>query len=107
MDWFWVVAGIMGVNCAVNKISNTNPVAGSVDLFYGLTRGVVFLTLNTTSNNGRFDCMIYIINSNNMRVVLRDEGSESYYQSLSLKNGTLTITNTGYGVGEFTAIHIG
>ena len=102
-----VVAGIMGINCVVNKISNTNPGAGSVDLFYGLTRGVVFLTLNTTSNNGRFDCMIYIINSNNMRVVLRNDGSEYYYQSLSLKNGTLTIANTGYGVGEFTAIHIG
>ena len=101
------VAGIMGVNCVVKKMSNTNSVAGSVDLFYGLTRGVVFLTLNTTSNNGRFDCMIYIINSNNMRIVLRNEGSESYYQSLSLKSGTLTIANTGYGVGEFTAIHIG
>lgn len=97
----------MGVNCTVRKIVNTNPTASTLILFSGLTRGVVFLTLNTTLNNGRFDCMIFIVDANHMTVALKKEGSDSYYQNITLNNGTLSITNTGYGIGEFTAIHIG
>ena len=75
-------------------------------VFEGCNTGVVLFKTDSTSMAGRYDAIVFVVNSNTVRVVKFNEGSDSFYQTFKNKDGVLTIENTGYGLANFTAYHI-
>ena len=91
---------------SIKKFVNTNSDASSIQIFSGLSKGIVLIS-NNGSLDGRYDALIFVANANTIRVNRFNEGHESPYQSYSMSNGVLSVSNTGYGVGAFTAYYLG
>jgi len=99
-----VAAELMGLpGISIRKKKNTNNTAGKVELFSGCTDGIVFIKNNSGDPVGRCDAIIFIIGGNTIRVQRFNEGSDSHYHKFSISNGVLSVGNSGYGVGVFTA----
>lgn len=99
------MAELLGVQCRVRKTVNMASTAGSRLLFSGVTSGIVFLAHNNNSS-GHADCILAITDRNNYNTLASVTRTDSFYQAITLSDGQMTISNSGYGIGAFTAIHI-
>ena len=97
-------AGLIGISgLSIRKRENSQSGAATSTLFNGCSRGVVLFSIAQSNMDGHFDAIIYVGSSNSIRVVSYNNGPGAEYQKFSMSNGSLTITNTGYGVGSYIA----
>ena len=98
------VAGLIGLTgIKIKKYVNSNSGAGSLDLFSGVTTGVIIIVMNNPSAVGHKNNIAFVRDANNLLTNDFNAGSDHHYQVLSISNGRVSISNTGYGVGVFTA----
>ena len=101
---FVEVAGLIGLTgIKIKKYVNSNSGAGSLDLFSGVTTGVIIIVMNNPSAVGHKNNIAFVRDANNLLTNDFNAGSDHHYQVLSISNGRVSISNTGYGVGVFTA----
>lgn len=99
-----VVAGLIGLTgIKIKKYVNSNSGAGSLDLFSGVTTGIIFIVMNQSSTAGHKNNIVFVQDADNLIVNDFNVGTDHHYQVLSISNGRVSISNTGYGVGAFTA----
>ena len=75
-------------------------------LFNGISKGVVFLYF-TDESSGHADSIIYITSKDSIRVQTVKSWTGAEYQKLTMSNGMLSISNAGYGIGNYIAVYIG
>ena len=98
------MAGLIGLTgIKIKKYVNSNSGAGSLDLFSGVTTGIIFIVMNQSSTAGHKNNIVFVQDADNLIVNDFNVGTDHHYQVLSISNGRVSISNTGYGVGAFTA----
>jgi hypothetical protein len=102
-----VVAGVLGITgVRIRKKVNSSSGAGSVSIFSNCSSGVVIFSADDGNMDGKADAIVHIISSSVIRTTYLNTNKDYAYQKFSISNGLLTVSNTGYGVCEFTAFHI-
>ena len=96
----------MGFTGKIKTYKNTSEGAGSTVLFSNISSGMVFL-IHHGGLGGRYNAMIFVKSQSEISVHKYNAGSESDYQSFTMSGGMLSIKNSGYGIGNFTAIFVG
>ena len=100
------MAGVLGISgIKIQKYVNTNASAGSLSIFSGVTKGIVFITFNQ-SMAGHQNVIGFVRDANNISLNAFNAGSEAAYQTLTISSGVVTLANAGYGIGQFTAYWI-
>lgn len=102
-----VVAGVLGISgVRIRKKVNSSSGAGSVTIFSNCSSGVVIFSADEGNMDGKADAIVHIISSSEIRTTYLNSNKDYAYQKFSISGGTLTVSNSGYGVCEFTAFHI-
>lgn len=83
---------------------NTSTYASSAVVMDNVTSGVIFFVTNAPDYWCNYT--IYVYDSNKCRAMPHHIGDASSYNSMTISNGTITLTNTGYGVGTFKAYYL-
>lgn len=103
-----VVGGLIGFSgLSIKKFVNTEAVASKIEIFSGMSNGIVLVSLNAGGMDGHYDALIFVATPNIIRVNRFNEGKDASYQTYSISNGVLSVSNIGYGVGAFTAYYLG
>ena len=96
--------GVSGVK--IRKKVNSSAGAGSVAMFTGCSSGVVIFSADEGNMDGNADAIVHIISSSEIRTTYLNSNKDYDYQQFSISGGSLTVSNSGYGVCKFTAFHI-
>ena len=97
--------GLSGID--IRQFINTVPTAGKLSIFSNIDKGIVLVSILETGMIGRYDALISIIDRNNIRVERYNAGHDSDYQIFAINDGVLSISNSGYGIGNFIAYYFG
>ena len=100
------VAELLGIDGKLKIAQNTIGSAGNMMLFNGISKGVVFLYF-TNESSGHADSIVYITGPNSIRVQTVKSWDGAEYQKITMSNGILSISNSGYGIGNYIAVFIG
>ena len=96
--------GIQGIS--IRSVVNTNNTHARSVIFGECNEGIVFVNNKHADPVGRFDAIIFIQNSNSIRVLKCNAGNDSHFHVFSIENGNLIVSNSGYGVGYYEAYHL-
>ena len=101
------MAGILGISgVSIRKKVNASSGAASVPIFSNCSSGIVIFTADSGSMDGKADAIVHIISSSEVRTTYLNENKDYGYQKFTISSGTLTVSNSGYGVTKFTAFHL-
>lgn len=103
-----VVGGLIGFSgLCIKKFVNTEAVASKIEIFGNISNEIILVSMNAGGMDGHYDALIFVATPNIIRVNRFNEGKDASYQTYSISNGVLSVSNIGYGVGAFTAYYWG